>query len=266
MSFHYREADRVIAFANQKGGVAKTTSCLNIGAALAAKGYQVLLVDLDAQGSLTRAAGYRQITKEEPTIYEVLTDKASIDDAIKTDKPYSLLPSDIRFSSAEVELLSVPGRDTLLKDALETQAPYFDYVLIDCPPSLSIITLMALAAASEVIIPIQAQYMALDGTVQLLDTIELVRKRLNKGLKVGGVFITMYNSRQNLDQTVIDEVRKAFPDELFKTIIDKNIKLAEAPAYGKDIFEYAPTSAAAIRYDALTDEIIKRGQDNGKAK
>lgn len=254
---------RVLAFVNQKGGVAKTTSCLNVGAALAAKGKKVLLIDADAQGSLSKAAGFRELSKDDLTTYEVLKGDADINDAVKREKAYDLLPTDIRFSGAEIELISVPGRDGLLKDAIGDLKTPYDFVLIDCPPTLGIITLMALTAATELIIPIQSQYMALDGTAQLLNTVELVRKRLNKRLKIGGVVITMSDARQNLDQTIISQVKRAFPDQTFKTTIDKNVKLAEAPAYGKDIFEYAPTCKGAAQYSELADEIAERINNHG---
>ena len=185
---------KVIAFVNQKGGVAKTTSALNIGAALAIEGKKVLLIDLDPQGSLSKCAGFRDLDNA-PTTYEVIKGEADINSAIKTKQgvaAYDLLPTDIRMSGAEIELISVPGRDTLLREALEGLKRPYDYVLIDCSPSLNILTLMALTAADELIIPVAAQYMPLDGMAQLLPTVELVKKRLNKGLEVGGVITVSY--------------------------------------------------------------------------
>lgn len=250
---------QVIAFVNQKGGVAKTTSALNIGAALAIAGKSILLVDLDPQGSLSKCAGFRSL--EAPTTYEVIKDGADINQAIRTKAavaPYDVLPTDIRMSGAEIELISVPGRDTLLKEALEDLKKPYDYVLIDCSPSLNILTLMALTAATEVIIPVAAQYMPLDGMAQLLPTIELVKKRLNKGLEIGGVLITMYDGRLNLSKEVVEAVKARFPKQTFKTVVKNNSKLAEAPTYGKDIFEYAPKSTGADAYRAVAEEIRER--------
>lgn len=250
----------VIAFVNQKGGVAKTTSALNIGAALAIEGKKVLLIDLDPQGSLSKCAGFRDLDNA-PTTYEVIKGEADINSAIKTKQgvaAYDLLPTDIRMSGAEIELISVPGRDTLLREALEGLKRPYDYVLIDCSPSLNILTLMALTAADELIIPVAAQYMPLDGMAQLLPTVELVKKRLNKGLEVGGVIITMYDSRRSLDKEIIEAVKKKFPNQTFKTVVKNNSKLAEAPTFGKDIFEYEPKSSGAEAYRSIAKEIIER--------
>lgn len=251
---------KVIAFVNQKGGVAKTTSALNIGAALAIEGKKVLLIDLDPQGSLSKCAGFRDLDNA-PTTYEVIKGEADINSAIKTKQgvaAYDLLPTDIRMSGAEIELISVPGRDTLLREALEGLKRPYDYVLIDCSPSLNILTLMALTAADELIIPVAAQYMPLDGMAQLLPTVELVKKRLNKGLEVGGVIITMYDSRRSLDKEIIEAVKKKFPNQTFKTVVKNNSKLAEAPTFGKDIFEYEPKSSGAEAYRSIAKEIIER--------
>lgn len=250
----------ILSFVNQKGGVAKTTSALNTGAALAIAGKKVLLVDLDPQGSLSKCAGFRDID-DDPTTYEVIKGDADINDAIKTKQgvaPYDILPTDIRMSGAEIELISVPGRDTLLKEALDSLKKPYDYVLIDCSPSLNILTLMALTASTRLIIPIAAQYMPLDGMAQLLPTVELVKKRLNKGLEVGGVIVTMYDSRRSLDKEIIEAVKKKFPTQTFKTVVKNNSKLAEAPTFGKDIFEYDPKSAGADAYSAIAQEIIER--------
>ena len=251
---------KIISFVNQKGGVAKTTSTLNTGAALAIAGKSVLLIDLDPQGSLSKCAGFRDLDNDFTT-YEVIKGDADINDAIKTKQgvaSYDILPNDIRMSGAEIELISVPGRDTLLREALDGLKKPYDYVLIDCSPSLNILTLMALTASNSLIIPVAAQYMPLDGMAQLLPTVELVKKRLNKGLFIGGVLITMYDSRRSLDKGIIEAVKGRFADETFNTIVKYNSKTAEAPTYGKDIFEYAPKSAGAEAYRAVAKEIIER--------
>lgn len=253
---------KILSFVNQKGGVAKTTSCLNIGAALAIAGKKVLLVDLDPQGSLSKCAGFKDL-QNDLTTYEVLKGK-DINQAIKTKNttnPYDVLPSDIRMSGAEIELVSVPGRDTLLKEALSNLQKKYDYVLIDCSPSLNILTLMALTASTGLIIPVAAQYMPLDGMAQLLPTIELVKKRLNKKLKIDGVIVTMYDSRRSLDKQIIEAVKAKFPDEIFETVVKNNSKLAEAPTFGKDIFEYDAKSSGAEAYNSIALEIIKREEN-----
>ena len=248
-------------FINQKGGVGKTTSCLNVGAALAKKGYKVLLVDTDAQGSLTQSAGV-QISDEAPTVLEVLKGAADINAAIVERGRYCILPADIRLSGADLELNNVIGRERLLQEALAKLNRPFDYILIDCPPTLSLITVMSLAAADKVIIPIQAHYLALNGCAQLLDTIKLVKARINTGLEIGGVIVTMYDSRKNLANEVADNIRAAFPAKVFNNFIPDNVSLAEAPAFGRDIFEYKPDSKGAQQYKALTDEIITRTKES----
>ena len=249
---------KIIAIINQKGGTGKTTTSLNVGAAIARHGKKVLLVDAAAQGNLTTSAGL-QVAETDVTLYEVLKGSAPIGAAVRrVHDAYDLVPTDIRLSAADMELAGVPGREFLLQEALSPLRDRYDYVVIDCPPSLSIIPLMALAAASDVIIPVQAQYLPLNGLSQLLDTIDLVRRRINRELKIGGVILTMYDGRKNLASEVMESVRQKFPDELFATTIPENVALAEAPAAGQDIFAYAPNSKGAAAYAALTDEILKR--------
>ena len=249
---------KILAFINQKGGSGKTTTALNVGAALSRKGKKVLLIDTDPQGNLTTSAGLEP-TAEEPTLYEVLKGSVNINDAIKHKAgAYDVLPTDIRQSGADIELSSVVGRELLIKEALASLKTAYDYVLIDCPPSLSIITLMALTACNSVIIPVQAQYLALNGMAQLIDTIELVKKRMNPAIEIGGVVITMYDGRKTLDKGVVDNIAAAFPDKVFKTLISNNVALAEAPAFGNDIYEYKPDAKGAQQYEQLTNEIIER--------
>ncbi len=248
---------RIYAFANQKGGVGKTTSCLSIGAALAQEGKRVLLVDMDAQGSLTKCAGLRDLG-DLPTVYEVLKGAAPVKDAIRKKERYNVLPSDIRLSGAELELSRAKNRDHILKFKLVELQRDYDYILIDCSPSLSVLTLMALCAADGIILPVAAQYMSLDGISQLLETIKTVRNtRINPSLQISGVIITMYDSRRSLDREVSEAIRKRFP-QTFKTEIRINSKLAEAPAFGNDIFEYSPKSAGAAAYQAIANELLER--------
>lgn len=248
---------KIISFCNQKGGVGKTTTALNVGAALALKGYKILIIDLDAQGSLTTSAGVN-IEDNDPTIYEVLKGVKNINEAIIHKANYDILPADIRFSAAELELSNVPGREKLLKEAIDDLKTAYDYILIDCAPSLSVITLMGLTACSKVIIPVQAHFLALNGMAALIDTIKLVKKRMNDNLEIGGVVLTMYDNRRLLAREVKESIETAYKDKLFNTRISNNTSLAEAPASGKDIYEYAPKSKGAETYIALTDEIIER--------
>ena len=234
---------QVIAFVNQKGGVGKTTSCLNVGAGLSRKGKRVLLIDTDPQGNLTISAGIH-LKDGEPTVHEVLKGSTNINDAIKPGA-YDVLPADIMLSGAEIELASVPGREMILKEAIgELKKPY-DYILIDCPPSLSIITLMALTAANSVIVPVQAHYLALNGIAQLRDTI-------------GGVIVTQDDNRRLIDKEVLESLTAAFPGKVFETTVSNSVALVEAPSFGKDIFEYKPNSKPAAQYEAIVNEIMKR--------
>lgn len=250
---------KTLCFVNQKGGVGKTTSCLNIGAALHRSGRRVLLVDLDAQGSLTKSAGIRALEPDALTVSEVLSGKGSAADSIlHRDGCPDLLAGDIRLSGTEVELIGAAGRDFILKEALEPIAQDYDYVLIDCSPSLSILTLMALTASDGIIIPVAAQYMPLDGIMQLMQTVEIVRRRMNPNLKISGVIVTLYDSRRGLDKSVYEAIREKFPDEIFADIVRYNSKIAEAPTFGKDIFAYASGSIGAVAYRNIAAEIRRR--------
>lgn len=249
---------KTLAFVNQKGGVAKTTSVVNIGAAMARAGKRVLLIDLDPQGNLSDSLGVNAETQK-VTTYEVLQG-ADINTGILrnlTDYPYYILPADLRLSGSEVSLVDAENRDYLLKDAIGKIKIELDYVLIDCPPSLGILTLMGLTAADKVYIPVQTQYLPLKGVSQLVDTVEAVREQLNPKLEIGGLFCTMYRGF-NLDNEAAQSIIDAFGDKVFATCIRLNNKLAEAPSYGRDIFEYSPTSAGAKQYKTLTSEILER--------
>lgn len=250
---------KTLCFVNQKGGVGKTTSCLNIGAALQRYGKRVLLIDLDAQGSLTKSAGFRALEPDTRTVSDVLTGKAMAADAIlHRDELPDLLPGDIRLSGTEIELIGAAGRDFILKEALEPIEDHYDYALIDCSPSLSILTLMALTASDGVIIPVAAQYMPLDGIMQLMQTVEIVRRRMNPKLKISGVIVTLYDARRGLDKSILEAIREKFPDEIFADVVRYNSKIAEAPTFGKDIFAYASGSIGAVAYRNIAAEIRRR--------
>lgn len=253
----------IIAFVNQKGGVAKTTTCLNVGAGLSFCGFKCLLIDLDPQGNLSTSSGLTP-GENDLTTYEVLKG-SDINLAIKPGK-YDVLPTDIRLSGAELELASTAGRDFLLKEALGNLKKKYDYILIDCAPSLNILTLMALTACNKIYVPVKADFLGLNGISQLLDTIELVKKRLNPELSIGGVILTFYDSRRGLDKEVVESLKEKFGDIVFKTAISNNIKLAEAPSFYKDIFSYAPNSNGAQQYKALVDEIIKHETTEKRGK
>lgn len=250
---------RIYAFVNQKGGVGKTTTALNVGAGLAATGKAVLLIDADQSGNLSKSAGI-ELSDDAPTVYEVLKGAADINDAVQAAQggKYDILPADNMLSGADVELSTVPGREMLLKEAVAQLSKPYDYVLIDCPPSLNTLSLMALTAAQGVIVPVQAQYLALDGIAQLTQTIELVRKRMNPQLEISGVLVTLYDPRKLLNKEVLESLTAAFPGKVYATTISNNIALAEAPSYGTDIFAYKPKSKGAEQYRQLVNEILER--------
>ena len=253
---------KVISFVNQKGGVGKTTSCLNIGAALHESGRRVLFIDMDAQGSLTKSTGLNALPENIPTVSDILTGKADAASAvIRREGMPDIIPGDIRLSGAEVELIGAAGRDFILKEAIEPIGDAYDYALIDCSPSLSVLTLMALTASDRFIIPVAAQYMPLDGIVQLMHTVDLVKRRMNPELALTGVAVTLYDARRSLDKTILDAIREQFGDKLFTDIVRYNSKIAEAPAYGKDVLQYAPRSGGAAAYRAITAEIIRREEN-----
>lgn len=251
---------RIITLLNQKGGTGKTTTAINVGAALSLCGLKVLLIDLDPQGNLSQSAGFDELSDGDVTTYEVLKGE-DINRAIKTKHvkaPYDVLPTDIRLSAGEIELVNVDRRNYLLRDALSKLKKSYDFVFIDCPPSLNIFTLMALTAATEVIIPVQAQYLPLKGVAQIRDTVELVRDRFNKSLKIGGVVLTFFDERRNLDKDVLEALEQAFEGKVFKTKISTNTKIAEAPSYGKDVINYSINSKGSVQYRALADEILRQ--------
>lgn len=244
---------RVISFTNQKGGVGKTTTCFNVGTALSLCGLNVLFIDSDPQGDLSTMSGYKNISEEDITLYDVLHGE-DINKAIKKKDSFSIIVSDETLSRGEIDL--VKENRTILKEALEKLETNFDYILIDCPPALNVLTVDSLTATNEVIIPVQAQYLPLKGVARLRDTIEKTRSSLNPDLKIGGVVITFYDSRRNLDNEVKESLESAFGAKVFKTMISTNIKIAEAPSHSMSIFDYAPRSKGAQQYKALAKEII----------
>lgn len=248
---------KVIAIVNQKGGVGKTTSAVNISTILAKKGKKVLLIDADPQGNATSGIGVEKNT--EKSFYDVIINDTKMEEVIvKTPiKNLSVCPSNINLAGAEVELVSMMSREQILKRKLEEVENDFHYIIIDCPPSLGLITLNAFVAANSILIPIQCEYYALEGVGQLMNTVNLVKKQLNKELYIEGVVLTMSDDRTNLSKQVINEVKTYFKDNVYKTIIPRNVKLSEAPSYGMPITIYAPKSKGSRCYEKLTNEILK---------
>ena len=251
---------RIIALANQKGGVGKTTTAVNLGAALARDGFEVLIVDMDPQGNASSGLGMvdRDNTS---TIYDVLVRGLPVFRAIRALDGYatlSLVPANRDLVGAEVELVGVRDRETLLRESLAPVAEDYDYVLIDCPPSLGLLTLNTLAAADAVLIPIQCEYYALEGLSQLLNTIQLVQRGLNPGLEIEGVLLTMYDQRLSLSRQVANEANKYFGRRVFETVIPRNVSIAEAPGFGLGVSDYSPASLGAVRYAALAREVAGR--------
>lgn len=248
----------ILAFTNQKGGVGKTTSALNTGVYLANLSKKVLLVDTDPQANLTSGIGYER-SNQGTGSYELLTQKAPISKSFfstKIDNLY-IVPSSIDLAGAEVELVSAMNRERILSNALNEIKNDFDYILIDCPPSLGLLTLNSLTAADGVIIPVQCEYFALEGLGQLMNTIKLVKKNLNPSLSIEGVLLTMFDSRTNLSKEIVDEVKEFFKEKVFKTVVPRNVRLSEAPSHGDPISVYDPKSPGAVAYEALAKEIIK---------
>jgi chromosome partitioning protein len=247
---------RVIAIANQKGGVGKTTTAVNLASSMAALERKILLIDMDPQGNATSGLGI-DAEAAENTIYEILIEKIPVREAIvDTDISFlKVIPANIRLSGAQIELVSMIARERKLQTAVETIENDFDYIFIDCPPSLGILTINAMTAAKSILIPIQCEYYALEGVGQLLNSIRLVQKNLNPGLFIEGVLLTMYDSRLNLSNQVADEVRSYFEDRVYKTVITRNVKLGEAPSFGKPIILYDILSAGANAYIQLAREV-----------
>lgn len=248
---------RIIAIANQKGGVGKTTTSINLSACIAAKGKKVLVIDIDPQGNTTSGYGIEK-NEIENTIYELILGDCSIEDCIlKEIMPnVSILPSNVNLAAAEIELIGVEKKEYILRNEVDWVKDRYDFIIIDCPPSLSLLTVNAMTAADSVLVPIQCEYYALEGLSQLIHTVNLIKERLNPDLEMEGVVFTMYDSRTNLSAQVVENVKNHLNQKIYKTVIPRNIRLAEAPSYGRPINIYDPKSAGAESYMALADEVI----------
>ena len=250
---------RIVAIVNQKGGVGKTTTAINLAAAMAELGRQVVLIDLDPQGNSTSGLGF-DVRRQRLTVYQLLSGEAVIDDvAIPTAVPgLHLVPSDLSLAGAEIELATQPEREFRLRRALGELRGGFGHVIIDCPPSLGLLTLNALTAAHEVLVPMQCEFFALEGLGNLVYTIALIRQRLNPELRLSGILMTQFDARTTVAWEVIDQVRRAYPAEVFATLIPRNVRLSEAPSHGQPITAYDPSCKGAIAYRELAKEVLAR--------
>lgn len=248
---------KIISVANQKGGVGKTTTTVNLSTILAKKGKKVLLIDTDPQGNATSGLG---VSKDvELSVYDILIGDTEFDETLQETaiKNLKVCPSNISLAGAEVQLVSMMSREQRLKTKLDKIKDQYDYILIDCPPSLGLVTLNAFTASDSVLIPVQCEYFALEGLGQLLNTVNLVKKHLNKNLEIEGALLTMYDARTNLSNQVVKEVKKYFEDKVYKTVIPRNVRLSEAPSYGMPITVYDPRSKGAKAYEKFAKELLK---------
>jgi len=252
---------KVIAIANQKGGVGKTTTAINLAASIAALEYKILIVDADPQANATSGIGF-DVRNIKTSIYECLIDDVSAGDIVLTSEIEGLdiLPSSIDLVGAEIEMLNLPNRESKLKQVLEPLKDSYDFVLIDCSPSLGLLTVNALTASDSVMIPVQCEYFALEGLGKLLNTIKIIQNRLNQDLEIEGFLLTMYDSRLRLSNQVVEEVRKHFQEMVFETIIQRNIKLSEAPSFGKPALLYDATSRGSVNYLNLARELLQKNE------
>lgn len=250
---------RTIAIANQKGGVGKSTTAINLSACLAEAGQKVLTIDIDPQGNTTSGLGIDK-DSQEMTIYELLIGECELDDClISTDlENLSLIPSDVNLAGAEIELIGLNNKEYILKEHIDKIRDQYDYIIIDCPPSLSMLTINAMTTANTILVPIQCEYYALEGLSQLMHTIDLVQQRLNTDLEIEGIVFTMYDARTNLSLQVVENVKNNLQQSIYKTIIPRNVRLAEAPSHGLPINKYDSKSAGAESYRLLAEEVMHR--------
>ena len=250
---------RIIAVANQKGGVGKTTTAIYLAACLAVKGKKVLIIDMDPQGNTTSGLGVDK-SELENTIYDLMIGESSIKDCIIKNvfEDMDMIPTNVDLAAAEIELIGIERKEFILKDEIDFIKDQYDYIIIDCPPALSMLTINAMTTANSVIVPIQCEYYALEGLSQLIHTINLVSERLNPELKIEGIVFTMYDGRTNLSIQVVENVRKNIGSNVYDSIIPRNIRLAEAPSYGMPFIQYDPKSTGAEAYMALASEVIKK--------
>ena len=253
---------RIIAITNQKGGVGKTTTAINLSACLAEAGQRVLAVDFDPQGNTTSGLGLEKGNLDN-TVYELLMGECKLEECIfqSVQERLDVMPSDMDLSGAEIELLDIQNKESILKDYLEKLEDKYDFIIIDCPPSINLLTINALTAADTVIVPIQCEYYALEGLSQVLKTVALVQKKMNPNLEIEGVVFTMYDSRTNLSLEVVENVKEHLNQNIYKTIIPRNVRLAEAPSYGMPINQYDSRSSGAESYRLLAAEVISRGEE-----
>lgn len=258
---------KVISVANQKGGVGKTTTTINLSTLIAKKGKKVLMIDADPQGNASSGVGIDR-DDIELSIYDILIDEVEFENVVKKTniKNLDICPSNINLAGAEVELVSVMSREHRLKEKLDKIKDEYDFIIIDCPPSLGLITLNAFTASDSVLIPVQCEYYALEGLGQLLNTINLVKKHLNKNLEIEGALLTMYDVRTNLSNQVVKEVKNYFNDKVYKNVIPRNVKLSEAPSYGMPISVYDPRSKGAKSYEKFVKEFLKKNESDSKGK
>lgn len=259
---------KVICVANQKGGVGKTTSSVNVAACLAEMGRKVLLIDMDPQGNASSGLGIKRHEQSEKNIYHVLIGERKIADSLfqTAHKNLEVIPANPDLVGAEIELIDVPEREFRLKEALEDIKSKYHYILIDCPPSLGLLTINSMTSADSFIVPLQCEYFALEGLSQLLNTAGLLKKKLNPRLKIDGIALTMFDTRNNLSHQVVTEIKSHFGDKVFQTIIPRNVRLSEAPSHGQSIIAYDPKSVGAKKYMALARELDQRSMKPTVAK